>query len=97
MTCICVLTGCRASSGECVGSWFFGPMPDAGDLIFPINRGSTGDDPIHAEQGEIVAGFKEEQVADDEVTLFKSVGGTVQDVAAADRVLAAAEWVRVGI
>jgi alanine dehydrogenase len=45
---------------------------------------------VHAELGELVAGTKRGRGSRDEITLYKSVGVAVQDVAAAALVLAAA-------
>jgi alanine dehydrogenase len=46
---------------------------------------------VHAELGELVAGTKHGRSSRDEITLYKSVGVAVQDVAAAALVLAAAK------
>jgi ornithine cyclodeaminase/alanine dehydrogenase-like protein (mu-crystallin family) len=70
-------------------------LAEAGDLIIPINQGLIDAGHIHAELGEIVSGLKPGRASDGEVTLFKSVGVAVQDVAAAGRVLAAA--IRLGL
>lgn len=72
-------------------------MAEAGDLIIPINQGLIGEDHLYAELGEIAAGLKPGRASEDEITLFKSVGVAVQDVAAAARVLAAAEQLGLGV
>jgi ornithine cyclodeaminase len=46
---------------------------------------------VHAELGELVAGVRPGRSSKDEITLYKSVGVAVQDVAAAALVLAAAK------
>ncbi len=46
---------------------------------------------VHAELGELVAGTKPGRSSQDQITLYKSVGVAVQDVAAAALVLAAAK------
>jgi ornithine cyclodeaminase len=51
---------------------------------------------VHAELGELVAGTKPGRSSPDEITLYKSVGVAVQDVAAAALVLAAAKDRSVG-
>ena len=58
----------------------------------------VGVDPgdVHAELGELVAGTKPGRSSRDEITLYKSVGVAVQDVAAAALVLAAAKERSVG-
>ena len=72
-------------------------MAEAGDLIIPMQQGRFSEDQIYAELGEIAAGLKPGREADSEVTLFKSVGVAVQDVAAAGRVLVAAERLGLGV
>jgi alanine dehydrogenase len=52
---------------------------------------------VHAELGELVAGIKPGRSSPDEITLYKSVGVAVQDVAAAALVLAAAQGRSVGL
>lgn len=52
---------------------------------------------VHAELGELVAGTKRGRSSQDEITLYKSVGVAVQDVAAAALVLAAAQGRSVGL
>jgi alanine dehydrogenase len=52
---------------------------------------------VHAELGELVAGTKRGRTSQDEITLYKSVGVAVQDVAAAALVLAAAQGRSVGL
>jgi ornithine cyclodeaminase len=52
---------------------------------------------VHAELGELVAGRKPGRSSRDEITLYKSVGVAVQDVAAAALVLAAAKGRSMGL
>jgi ornithine cyclodeaminase/alanine dehydrogenase-like protein (mu-crystallin family) len=66
-------------------------LAEAGDLLIPIEEGMIGEEHIYAELGEICAGRKPGRTSADEVTLFKSVGVAVQDVAAAGAVLRAAK------
>jgi alanine dehydrogenase len=65
-------------------------LAEAGDLLIPLREGRMSGEHIAAEIGEIVAGLKPGRTTEDEITLFKSVGVAVQDVAAASAVLAAA-------
>jgi ornithine cyclodeaminase/alanine dehydrogenase-like protein (mu-crystallin family) len=58
-------------------------LEEAGDLIIPLRQGLIGDDHIRAEIGEVLAGLKPGRGSDDEVTLFKSVGNAVLDLAVA--------------
>jgi alanine dehydrogenase len=59
---------------------------EAGDLIIPRDNGLISEDDIQAELGELVSGTKPGRSSDEEITLFKSVGNAVQDVAAAGQV-----------
>ena len=71
-------------------------LAEAGDLLIPLRRGLMTEDHIYAELGEIVAGLKPGRVSPEEITLFKSVGVAVQDVAAASAVLAVAQRLGLG-
>lgn len=62
-------------------------LEEAGDLIIPLRQGVIGEDHIRAEIGEVLAGLKPGRGSDDEVTLFKSVGNAVLDLAVADLVV----------
>jgi len=72
-------------------------MAEAGDLIIPIQQGRFNQDRIYAELGDIAAGRKPGRETANEITLFKSVGVAVQDVAAAGRVLATADRLDLGV
>ncbi len=72
-------------------------LAEAGDLLIPIREGRMTEEHIWAELGEIVAGRKAGRLSPDEVTLFKSVGVAVQDVAAAAAVLEAARRQNLGV
>jgi len=61
-----------------------------------MQEGLIGKDHVHAELGEIVAGRKQGRQSEDQVTLFKSVGVAIQDLAAAGAVLANAERLGLG-
>ena len=71
-------------------------LAEAGDLLIPIGQGLVAGAPAYAELGEIVAGLRQGRGSADEITLFKSVGVAVQDLAAADRALANAERLGLG-
>lgn len=72
-------------------------LAEAGDLLQLLDQGLITDAHIHAELGEVAAGHKPGRASDDEVTLFKSVGNAVQDLAAASYVVAVAEARGLGI
>ena len=63
---------------------------EAGDLILPLEAGLLGRSHVAAELGELVAGRKAGRTSAGEVTLFKSVGVAIQDLAAACRALSRA-------
>ena len=71
-------------------------LTETGDLIIPLEQGSITEADIHAELGEILAGKAVGRTSDEAVTLFKSVGVAVQDLAAAARALARAEAEQLG-
>jgi len=71
-------------------------LAEAGDLLIPMSQGLVGRDHVHAELGETLSGRKKGRESQDQVTLFKSVGVAVQDLLAADKVLANAERLNCG-
>lgn len=71
-------------------------MAEAGDLVQAMKDGAFSLEDIHAELGEVVSGDRPGRVSSTEITLFKSVGNAVQDVAAACRVLDVASRKDVG-
>ncbi|MBU0705095.1 MAG: hypothetical protein KKC18_14655 [Chloroflexi bacterium] len=72
-------------------------LAEAGDLLIPMQQGLMTREHIYAELGEIAAGRKPGRETEEEITLFKSVGVAVQDVAAAAAVLATARRLGLGI
>jgi ornithine cyclodeaminase/alanine dehydrogenase-like protein (mu-crystallin family) len=62
-------------------------LAETGDLLIPMAAGLFGKDHIWAELGEIVSGAKPGRSSPQAVTLFKSVGVAIQDLAAAMRVV----------
>jgi ornithine cyclodeaminase/alanine dehydrogenase-like protein (mu-crystallin family) len=69
---------------------------EAGDLILPLKAGLIRSDHVRAELGEIVAGTKPGRTHPETVTFFKSVGIAIQDLAAANCVLANARKLGLG-
>jgi ornithine cyclodeaminase/alanine dehydrogenase-like protein (mu-crystallin family) len=61
-------------------------LNEAGDFLMPKAEGRIGDDHIRAEVGELLLGTKTGRRTPQEVTLFKSLGLAVEDVAAAHRI-----------
>jgi ornithine cyclodeaminase/alanine dehydrogenase len=58
-------------------------LREAGDLLIPIAAKLISQDPIYAALGEIITGRKVGRTNNDEITLFKSQGLAMQDVATA--------------
>lgn len=58
-------------------------LEEAGDLLIPMANGLLTTEAIHAELGEIITGRRPGRTSEREITLFKSVGVALQDVAAA--------------
>lgn len=56
---------------------------EAGDFLIPKREGAIGDDHIAGEIGEVLIGKTGGRRSPDEVTLFKSLGLAVEDVASA--------------
>jgi ornithine cyclodeaminase/alanine dehydrogenase-like protein (mu-crystallin family) len=66
-------------------------LNEAGDFLIPQREGLIGPDHIRAELGELLLGTAEGRSSDDEITLFKSLGIGVEDLAAGELVLGRAE------
>lgn len=71
-------------------------LQETGDLIIPIQQGRMEPTHIQAEIGEILAGRALGRTSQSEITLFKSVGVAIQDLAAATRALDIAEGKELG-
>ncbi|MFB0565235.1 MAG: ornithine cyclodeaminase family protein [Candidatus Aminicenantaceae bacterium] len=71
-------------------------LAEAGDIIIPLKDGLIAEEHIHGEIGDVAAGRIPGRESDEEVTLFKSVGLAVQDVAVAELVRAQAEEMNLG-
>ena len=59
-------------------------LNEAGDYLIPSRAGLIGPEHIVAEIGELLTGVKHGRQSPDEITLFKSLGLAVEDLAAAD-------------
>jgi ornithine cyclodeaminase/alanine dehydrogenase-like protein (mu-crystallin family) len=60
-----------------------GALSEAGDVVGPIREGAITDRHVVAEIGEVFAGRHAGRESDEEITLFKSLGMAVEDVATA--------------
>ena len=57
---------------------------EAGDYLFPAREGAIGPDHIRAEIGEVLNRESPGRTSPDEITLFKSLGLAIEDLAAAE-------------
>lgn len=64
-----------------------GALAEAGDIVDPIERGVITRKDIVGELGELVAGRADGRRSASEITLFKSVGTAIEDLAAAQLLL----------
>ncbi len=62
-------------------------LAESGDYLFAAAEGAIGPDAIRAELGELLIGSAEGRRSDEELTVFKSLGLAVEDLAAAEAVL----------
>ena len=58
-------------------------MTECGDILLGIKEKNITDNHVHAETGDVLAGTKPGRSSASEVTLYKSVGIAIQDVATA--------------
>ena len=61
-------------------------LAEAGDLKIPIAEGALSPEDVYCELGELVTGAKKGRESDQEVTFFKSVGLSIQDISTAQYV-----------
>ncbi|MCI0440349.1 MAG: ornithine cyclodeaminase family protein [Chloroflexi bacterium] len=58
-------------------------LAEAGDIQIPIAEGALSADDLYGEIGELITGKKPGRESDSEITLFKSVGLSIQDISTA--------------
>jgi alanine dehydrogenase len=71
-------------------------MAECGDVLLALKEKSVRESVIHAEIGEVLAGTKSGRTSAEEITLYKSVGIAIQDVATAQLVYHKALEMKVG-
>jgi ornithine cyclodeaminase len=69
---------------------FQGALHEGGDVIEPLSRGVISRDRIEGELADLAAGRVKGRKGPEEITLFKSVGTAIEDLAAARMVVEAA-------
>jgi alanine dehydrogenase len=67
-----------------------GALSEAGDLLIPLSRGVIDRGQIEGELADLARGRIRGRTARDEITVFKSVGTAIEDLAAAKMIVAAA-------
>ncbi len=72
-------------------------LKEAGDIMIPIDEGALDKSHMFAELGEVITGKKPARENNEEITLFKSNGLAIQDVATAKLVYDKAKAAGVGI
>ncbi|HEY2434564.1 MAG TPA: ornithine cyclodeaminase family protein [Vicinamibacterales bacterium] len=92
-THVCAVGACRPNQREMdtalvrAGCVFVdsreGALAEAGDLVIPMKEGAIEASHIAAELGEVIGGRHPGRRTTDEITIFKSLGMAVEDVAAA--------------
>jgi ornithine cyclodeaminase len=87
----------RETDSECVArsevfvDTYAGAMGEAGDLLQAIDEGAFSETSMRAELAELIRGDKHGRTSDEAITLFKSVGASLEDLAAAIEVWEALE------
>jgi ornithine cyclodeaminase/alanine dehydrogenase-like protein (mu-crystallin family) len=77
-------------------------LNEAGDYLLAVREGAIGPEHIRAELGEVLSGQKSGRTSREEITLFKSLGLAVEDLAAANYLYRKAKasntgtWVEMG-
>lgn len=92
-THVCAVGACRPAEREMDGALVAradlyvdsreAALAEAGDIVLPIKEGLIRPTHIKAELGEVAGGLVSGRASDHRVTIFKSLGMAVEDVAAA--------------
>ena len=69
---------------------------EGGEYLFALREGAIGPDHIRAEVGEILVGSHRGRTSPDEITMFKSLGLAIEDLAAADYLYRKAKPLKAG-
>jgi len=62
---------------------YAGAMEEAGDVLIPLREGIIGERHVVAELAELVTGRRQGRTGPDDITVFKSVGFALEDLATA--------------
>ena len=77
--------------------WKDASLRDGGDLVIPVQQGEIPEDHFMGDLGLVPLGLLEGRTNDSEITLFESVGLSVQDVAAANLIYEKAKAQGLGV
>ena len=70
---------------------------EAGEYLLAVREGAiAGEDHVRGELGEVIAGLAEGRRDDDELTMFRSLGLAIEDLAAAEHAVSAARRLGLG-
>ena len=69
---------------------------ESGDYLLALGEGAIAPDHIRAEIGELLIGTAQGRTSADEITLFKSLGLAVEDLASAEYLYRKAERMQAG-
>lgn len=78
------MDGALVASARLVVDSRAGALAEAGDIVLAMNEGRFGADHIAGELGQVVAGRLPGRTSPREITIFKSLGMAIEDVAAAE-------------
>jgi ornithine cyclodeaminase len=79
----------RETDGQCLArsevfvDTYAGALSEAGDLLQAMNEGAFSKAGVRAELAELLQGSRPGRTSDNAITLFKSVGASLEDLAAA--------------
>lgn len=90
------LPSATISRGRVVVDHLASALAETGDLLIPISEGVFSADRIHCEIGELLTGARQGRSCSEEITVYKSVGVAVMDLAAAAIALDRAELLGLG-
>lgn len=72
-------------------------MRDAGDLVIPLNKGEVTMNDFMGEVGSVMLGKLEGRTNEQEITLFETIGISVEDIAAAYQIYEKAKEQNLGV
>lgn len=77
--------------------WEEASMRDAGDLVIPLNKGEIKKEDLAGEVGKVMTGELVGRENDSQVTLFETIGISVEDIAAAQLIYEKAKAQGLGV